>query len=81
MNNTEYTNKTIALAGMHQALSQVQQIAWNAQYDYNQIDVCLSSLFSRDPDSYIDVYGSINNIKPGLSALRTSLTNKHDKQA
>jgi high frequency lysogenization protein len=78
---TEYTNKTIALAGMHQALSQVQQIAWEASFDYPQIDVCLRSVFVRNPDTYGEVFGSINDIRPGLIALRTSFTNKHDKQA
>ena len=78
---TEYTNKTIALAGMHQALSQVQNIAWEASYDYSQIDVCLSSLFARNPDTYTEVYGSISDIRPGLLALKTSFTEKHNKQA
>jgi len=78
---TEYTNKTLALAGMHQALSQVQQIAWEANYDYSQIDVCLSSLFVRNPDTYTEVFGSVNDLRPGLKALRTSFTEKQDKQA
>ncbi len=78
---TEYTNKTIALAGMHQALSQVQNIAWEANYDYSQIDVCLSSLFVRNPDTYLEVYGSGDNLRPGLKALKTSFTEKQNKQA
>ena len=78
---TEYTNKTIALAGIHQALSQVQQIAWEGRYNYPQIDVCLNSLFARNPDTYMDVFSSANDLKPGLTALRTSFTEKHDKQA
>ena len=79
--NSEYTNKTIALAGMHLALSQVQQIAWDAKYDYPSIDVCLNSLFARNPDTYAEVFGSINDLKQVLIALRTSFTDKHDKQA
>ncbi|MDW3094461.1 MAG: DUF489 family protein [Gammaproteobacteria bacterium] len=79
--STEYTNKTIALAGMHQALSQVQNIAWEADYDYSQIDVCLTSLFVRNPDTYTEVFGSISDLRPGLIALKTSFTEKHNKQA
>ncbi len=79
--NTEYTNKTIALAGLHQALLQVQRIAWDDSYAYSQIDVCLSSLFAINPDSYLEVYGSLEDLRPGLQALRTSFTQKHDKQA
>ncbi len=78
---TEYTNRTIALAGMYLALSQVQQIAWEVNYNYNQIDVCLSSLFARNPDTYSEVYGSINDLRPGLVALRTSFTEKNNKLA
>ena len=78
---TEYINKTIALAGMHLALSQVQQIAWNAKYDYISIDVCLNSLFARNPDTYAEIFGSTSDLRLGLVALRTSFTNKHDKQA
>jgi high frequency lysogenization protein len=77
----EYTNKTIALAGMHLALSQVQQIAWEASYDYTSIDLCLTSLFVRNPDTYTEVFGSAQDLRLGLLALRTSFTNKHDKQA
>ncbi|MFK8027804.1 MAG: high frequency lysogenization protein HflD [Gammaproteobacteria bacterium] len=79
--NTEYINKTIALAGMHQALSQVQQIAWENNYDEAQVDVCLGSLFARNPDTYSDVFGSTSDLRPGLIALRTSFTQKNDKQA
>lgn len=78
---TEYINKTIALAGMHLALSQVQQIAWEASYDYTSIDLCLNSLFIRNPDTYTEVFGSGQDLRLGLLALRTSFTNKHDKQA
>lgn len=80
--NTEYINKTIALAGLHESLLQVQNIAWENQYNEPEIDVCLSSLFQRDPDSYIDVFGgSALNIRNGLEALKNSFINKHDKHA
>ncbi len=78
---SEYINKTIALAGMHQALTQVQQIAWETHYDYLQIDTCLSSLFVRNPDTYLDVFGSVENLCPGLIALRASFTEKQNKMA
>ena len=78
---SENQNKTIALAGMHQALLQIQNIAWEDKRSFDQIDVCLSSLFIRDPNTYIEVYGQIENIQEGLKALRASFKNKHDKQA
>ena len=79
--SSEYTNKTIALSGIHQALLQVQNIAWDNQFNESDIDVCLSSVFKRDPDTYMDVYGSVDNLRNGLEALKSSFINKHDKQA
>ena len=74
-------NKTIALAGMHLALNDVQRIAWHADYHYADIDTSIRSLFVRDPKDYLEVYGSLENLKPGLTALNTSFREKHDKQA
>ncbi len=79
--DSEYINKTIALSGIHQALLQVQTIAWDNQFNELEIDVCLASVFQRDPDTYMDVYGNAVNIRSGLVALKNSFTNKHDKQA
>ena len=79
--SSEYINKTIALAGIHQALLEVQNIAWHDQFNGFEIDVCLMSLFQRNPDTYLDVYGSTNNIHSGLVALKQSFTSKHDKLA
>lgn len=79
--STEYINKTIALSGIHQALLQVQNIAWENQFNESDIDICFSSIFQRDPDTYMDVYGSATNLRSGLQALKSSFTNKHDKQA
>lgn len=74
-------NKTIALAGMHLALNDVQRIAWHADYHYADIDTSIRSLFVRNPKEYLEVYGSLESLKPGLQALNTSFREKHDKQA
>ncbi|MEM7304741.1 MAG: DUF489 family protein [Pseudomonadota bacterium] len=74
-------NRTIALAGVHLALSNVQRIAWYADYHYSDIDTSIRSLFVRSPENYLDVYGTLENLKPGLSALNASFREKHDKQA
>ena len=79
--SSEYINKTIALAGIHQALQQVQEVAWNDRCDTQLIDTNLLSLFQRDPESYIDVYGSREQISSGLEALKNSFVSKHDKLA
>ena len=74
-------NKTIALAGIHLALNDVQRIAWHADYHYSDIDTSIRSLFVRSPNDYLEVYGSLENLKPGLNALSTSFRYKQDKQA
>ena len=79
--STDYQNKTIALAGLHQALTLIQDIAWKNTYSYPQIDASLLTLFVRDPDTYIEVYGNIDQVKPGLIALQTSFKDKQDKAA
>ena len=45
------------------------------------IDTSIHSLFVRNPKDYLEVYGSLEKLKPGLTALSTSFRNKHDKQA
>ena len=70
-------NKTIALAGMHLALNDVQRIAWHADYNFAEIDTSIRSLFVRDPKDFLDVYGSLENLRPGLNALKTSFREKH----
>ena len=79
--STDYENKTIALAGLQQALELVQSIAWNNTYTYPQVDACLSTLFEREPTTYIEVYGDIEHIRAGLKALQTSFKDKRNKLA
>ena len=74
-------NKTIALAGMQLALNNVQRIAWYGDYNFPDIDTCIHSLFIREPKDFLDVYGSLDNLKPGLKALNSSFREKHNKEA
>ena len=79
--SADYENKTVALAGLQQALQLVQSIAWNNAYAYSQIDACLATLFRREPATYIEVYGDIEHIQAGLKALRTGFKDKRNKLA
>ena len=79
--SNDFQNKTIALAGIHQALYLIQDIAWNGNYSYPDIDISISSLFVRDPANFEQVFGGIEHIQPGLNALNSSFTDKNDKQA
>ena len=76
-----YDNKTIALAGAQQALCGVQNIAWTGNFSQSDFDICLRSIFVRDPENYEDVFGNIQNIQSGLRALQTSFKDKRNKEA
>ena len=79
--DNSYENKTIALAGAQQCLCAVQDLAWKGSYSQNDFDVCIKSVFVRNPNNYQEVYGNIDNIQTGLRALRTCFKDKHDKPA
>ena len=79
--DNSYNNKTIALAGAQQSLSTVQDLAWKGSYSQSDFDVCIQSIFIRNPNNYQEVFGDVRNIQTGLKALRISFKDKHDKQA
>ena len=79
--DNSYNNKTIALAGAQQSLCAVQDLAWKGSYSQSDFDVCIHSIFIRNPDNYQEVFGNTRNIQSGLQALRTCFKDKHDKQA
>ena len=55
--------------------------AWKGSYSQNDFDVCIKSVFVRNPNNYQEVYGNTDNIQTGLRALRTCFKDKHDKPA
>lgn len=79
--NSSYENKTIALAGAQLCLATIQDIAWTGNFSQQDFDTCVKSIFVRDPRNYIDVFGNIQNIRTGLTSLRTSFKDKQDKLA
>lgn len=79
MNKSAMHNKTIALAGVHLALSQIQQVAWHGATEQAQLQTSLQSLFIDQPNTHIAVYGSLEALKPGLAILKESLTEYRKK--
>lgn len=66
-------NRTIALAGLSQAVYLVQQIAKRGAADSSAVEVSISSVLKIDADNVVDVYGSIAGIETGLKQLRRQL--------
>lgn len=74
-------DQTIALAGLFQAASLVQQLAHKGSCNEESLETCIRSLFATDPASTLDVYGGeLPDIREGLDALSTSLAQQSRPQ-
>jgi len=73
--------QTIALAGLYQSLALVQNIAWQGDSNHSSMIPTIGSIFNLDPDQYVDVYGSVDNLQLGVQTLKTALQNKNEKHA
>lgn len=72
-------DRLIALAGLLQAVTLVQQIAETGQVDQAQFETLLSSLTATDAESTEAVYGDITHLKPGFLLLNKQLSKNKDK--
>jgi len=67
-------DKTIALAGIYQAVILVKELATTGNIAEAQLTSMLETLFRFDANKVIDVYGDVYTIKKGLKALRDQLS-------
>ncbi|MFZ9610420.1 MAG: high frequency lysogenization protein HflD [Methylococcales bacterium] len=68
------TNQTIALAGIAQAAALVQQLAIKGTADPIALETSIASVLKIDSDSVIDIYGSLEGLKLGLTQLNQQMT-------
>lgn len=68
MNEKQY-DQTLALAGIFQAATLVQQIAWKGSCELNSTSTCINSIFKIDSQSVIDVFDGTENLNLGLQSL------------
>ncbi|CAH8195860.1 MULTISPECIES: high frequency lysogenization protein HflD [Vibrio] len=68
MANTIY-DRTIAFAGICQAVALVQQVAKNGHCDSDAFETSLTAILSTNPSNTLDVFGSEANLKVGLECL------------
>ncbi|MCB1877952.1 MAG: high frequency lysogenization protein HflD [Chromatiales bacterium] len=66
-------DRTLALAGVAQACSLVNQIAFRGITDSQAMEASLSSLFRFDAEDVPSVYGSVSGMMVGLRLLREFL--------
>lgn len=64
--NSAIRDRTIALAGMFQAVKLVQQTAQGQRRDAAATAVSISSVLNTDPKTAIDVFGDSRALIPGL---------------
>ncbi len=73
-------DRCIALAGVFQACSLVQQIANKGMANSAVIEVSLETLFRFDATSTEDVYGGLAGISTGLRSLKEQLTSPRNRR-
>ncbi len=64
-----FNERVIALAGIFQALKQVDQIAKTGMVDTDAFETTLRSIVVTEPQQVIDVYGSMDHLTTGLHSL------------
>jgi high frequency lysogenization protein len=70
------TNQTIALAGIVQACSLVQQLATTGNANSAALESSIGSILKIDADSVLDVYGGLSGIQYGLQQFDQQLGGK-----
>jgi high frequency lysogenization protein len=75
----QHDEQTIALAGMFQAASLVDQIARRGMVPQNNFETSIASLFVTDPRQTEDVYGGVRNIPYSLNLGLRHLQDMVDK--
>lgn len=78
--DNNWRNQVIALAGIVQALSTMDELARTGYLQTAAFDTAVNSLLDLDPASTEAVFGSVNNLQPGIDALIELLSNpRHPK--
>ena len=63
------TDRTIAIAGIYQAVFLVQKIANTGAVDEKDFETCIKSIFMIDADKPEDIFEGAANIETGLNTL------------
>ncbi|NAW68861.1 high frequency lysogenization protein HflD [Vibrio sp. V27_P1S3P104] len=74
MAHTNY-DRTIAFAGLCQAVALVQQVARDGHCDSNAFASSLQAIVNTNPSSTLDVFGDEANLKVGLESLVNGIDN------
>jgi high frequency lysogenization protein len=78
--NSEIRDRSIALAGMYQAVKLVQQTAQGERRDAAATRASISSILNTDPESTIAVYGDSRALISGLDLVTSQLSNNSKRR-
>jgi len=74
--SNNFMDQTLALAGVIQAATLVDELARNGVISSEDLETTVKSILNTNPDSVLDVYGDIPNLRTGLSGLRNLLNSE-----
>lgn len=63
------TDRTLALAGLFQAVDLVNQVARRGVVDQDAFQTSIESILRLDADSVAEIYGGVERLRPGLRTL------------
>ena len=69
MNDDQFSQRAMALAGLLQALQEVRHLAENGRVDQSRLQTAIDSALRIDADSVAEVYGGIAPVADGLRTL------------
>ena len=71
--STNFSHQTMALSGIFQAASLVDQLAKSGQLENDQLTNAVKTVLNLQPSSYDDVFNGLNSLEHGLTVLNTAL--------
>lgn len=75
-------DQIIALAGVFQSCQLVETLSKNGSVPADHFNVCIGSLFQKDPENTEAVYGSVSQLQLGIETMRELITlNSRAKQS
>ena len=69
MNDDQFSQRAMALAGLLQALQEVRHLAENGRVDQARLQTAMDSVLRIDADSVADIYGGVAPVADGLRTL------------
>ena len=80
VNVTTIENRTIALAGVCQAVALVHRLATSGYLPKPEFHACMYSLLQQNPESVLGTYGGLSELQLGLKTLNSFLTDVKSEQ-